>query len=303
VDNKACNRAAIEALIKAGAFDSMGYKRSQLFQMVDAALKAGQGAAVDAAKGQGNLFGGDEDEPITVTPRGLPTIPEWTDKEKSDYEKEVLGFYLSANPFLEFADAFAMLRSHECSVATILPDKTQVVLAGIVSSIKIATDKNSKKYGNFTLEDTAGSVRSIMWADPYAKFSHLIKSDSVVIMRGRMDRRRSVDDESADGNFIADEVFTVDEALKKLCRGFAITLDEQQHTPESVESLLKILRENPGGGSVELFLRLKDGATATFHGGKTTASVTPALYRRLTEFLGADSAKVVLAAKKQSRNL
>jgi len=271
-------------------------------QMVESAVKAGQGAAEDAAKGQGNLFGGD-DEP-TAQPaamQGLPKIAEWTDKEKSNYEKEVLGFYLSTHPLKEFADVFAMLRTHECSEAVVAPNNTQVVLAGTVTDIKIGTTKNSKpgkpnRYAMFTLEDASGSARSIMWSDAYEEYMDFIKNDSIVFMRGRMDRNRCVSNDSPDGNFIVDEVFSVEEAPKKLCRGLAITLDEQRHTGDAVETLLKILRESPGNNVLELLLRLKNGATATFRGGKTTLGVTLDLYRRITDFLGADSAKVLRMA-------
>jgi DNA polymerase-3 subunit alpha len=291
VDNRACNRATIETLIKAGAFDSMGYKRSHLFQMVESALKAGQGAAADAAKGQGNFFGNEDDEPAEATKAmGLPTIPEWTDKEKSNYEKEVLGFYLSTHPLQEFAAVFEMLRSHGCSEAVILPDKTPVVLAGAVGDIKIGMSKNARpgtpnKYAMFTLEDSSGSARSIMWAESYEKFSHLIKNDSVVIMRGRMDRSRCAESDSPDGNFIVDEAFAPDEAPKKLCRGLAITLDADLHGNDSVEALSKILRESPGTTPVELSVHLHNGAIAVFHGGKTTVGVTPVLYHQITELL------------------
>ena len=302
VDNRACNRAAIEALIKAGAFDSLEQKRSQLMQMIEIAVKAGQGAAEDAAKGQGSLFGGDE-EPATTTPKGLPTIPEWTDKEKSSYEKDVLGFYLSSHPLQEFTEVFTMFRSHECAEAVILPDKTQVVLAGVVNDIKIAAGKNPKPdkpntYAMFTLEDASGSVRSIMWSEAYDKFSPLIKSDSIVFMRGRMDRSRSAETSaemvSPDGNFIVDEAFTIDEAPKKLCRGLAIALNEQLHSTASVDALMKMLQDSPGSEPVELSLRLREGTTAIFRGGKTTVGVTPALFRRITDLLGTDSAKVLI---------
>jgi DNA polymerase-3 subunit alpha len=307
VDNKACNRATLETLIKAGAFDSTGHKRSQLFPLVESALKAGQGVAEDAAKGQGNLFGGDEPQPMATIPKGLPTIPEWTDKEKSNYEKEVLGFYLTAHPLKEFAEVFAMLRTHECSEATMLANNTQVVLAGTVGDIKIATGKNSKpdkpnRYAMFSLEDASGSVRSIMWSDAYEKFMEFIRSDTIVFMRGRMDRSRcanttdSPGGNSPDGNFIVEEVFTPDEAPKKLCRGLLLTLDEERHSKESVETLLSMLRETPGNNIVELSLRLKDGATAIFRGGKTMVGGTPALYHEVTEFLGADSARVLRTA-------
>jgi DNA polymerase-3 subunit alpha len=261
-------------------------------------MRAGQGAAADAAKGQGSLFGGDEPEPM-VASKGLPTIPEWTDKEKSTYEKEVLGFYLTAHPLKEFAEVFAMFRTHECAESTVLPNNTQVVLAGAVTDIKIGTGKNPKPgkpnaYAMFTLEDVSGSVRSIMWADTYAKFAEFIKSDSIVFMRGRMDRGRSAEPDSPDGNFIVDEAFSVDEAPKKLCRGLAITLDEERHSRDSVEMLLNILQESPGSEPVELSLRLKDGATARFSNGKMTVGVTPGLYRQITESLGTASAKVLL---------
>jgi len=303
VDNKACNKATIEALIKSGAFDSMGFKRSQLLQMIESAMKAGQGAAEDAAKGQGSLFGGEnESEKESTQPavlQGLSTIPEWTDKEKSNYEKEVLGFYLSSHPLQEFHEVFTMYRSHMDSEAVVAPDKTPVVLAGTVTDIRIGKGKNPRpgkpnEYAMFTLEDASGSVRSIMWAEAYDQFRHLIKSDSVVFMRGRMDRNRSLSADSPDGNFIVDEAFTVDEAPKKLCRGLAITLNEQHHAKDSVDMLVQMLREHPGTLPVEFSLLLKDGATATFRGGKTAVGVTPMLYRQVTEFLGAGSVRVLL---------
>ena len=298
VDNKACNRATIEALIKAGAFDSTGYKRLQLFQCVEMALKAGQGAAEDAAKGQGRLFGSDEvHEPMDATiPKGLAAIPEWTDKEKSVYEKEVLGFYLTSHPLQELTEVFAMYRTHECAAVGGLPDKMPVVLAGVINDIKVGTNKKGKagNYAKFDLEDVSGTVNTTMWSDAYEQCSELIKSGTIVIMRGRADRYNSVSDDSADANFNAEDVCILDEAPKKLCRGLAITLDEERHSNDSVETLRKILRESSGDVPVELLLRLKDGATAVFSGGKMTVGVTPGLYRRLTELLGANSAKVLL---------
>ena len=286
VDGRACNRATIEALIKAGAFDSTGCKRSQLFQMVDAALKAGQGAAEDAAKGQGSLFGSDDDAPAQLQPsalQGLPKIPEWTENEKAMNEKEVLGFYLSAHPLQAFAGTFAKLRTHECSEVLTLPEKTPVVLAGKVSDIKIAVGKDNKSYANFTLEDASGGVRSIMWANTYEQCAHLIKNDSIVCMRGKMNRRKSASDDSPDGNFVPDEAWAMD---------ISITLDEQRHSEDSVTTLVKVLQDNPGHGAVEVFLRLKGGAVASFSGHRMTAGVTPTLQQEITEFLGAGSAKV-----------
>jgi len=285
VDGRACNRATIEALIKSGAFDSLGCKRSQLFHVVETAVKAGQGASEDAAKGQGNLFGGDEDEPETQTAAmpGLPSIPEWTDNEKATYEKEVLGFYLSSHPLQAFAKVFEKLRTHECAEVLTLPERMTVVLTGMVNDIKIATDRDGKKFANFTLEDASGGVRSIMWSNIYDQYPYLMKSDTIVCMRGKMNRRRCVSKDSPDGNFVPDVAWMID---------ISITLDEAQHTEESVSTLMKILQEHPGNGTVELSLRLKSGAVATFNGRRLTAAVTPALQQQITEFLGSNTARV-----------
>ena len=285
VDQRACNRTTIEALIKAGAFDSLGCKRSQLFQMVETALKAGQGVAEDAARGQGNLFGGGDDEPETQTSavQGLPNIPEWSGNEKAIHEKEALGFYFSAHPLQAFAKVLEKLRTHESVEALTLMDRTQVVLAGVVSDIKVATDRKGNKYANFTLEDASGGVRSVMWAKTYESLSHLIKSDTIVCMRGRMSRDKSASKDSSDGNFFPDEAWAID---------ISIMLDEERHTEDSVSMLLKILRDNPGSGWVDISLRLKDGAVATFNGNKITAAVTPTLQQQITELLGVNSSRV-----------
>ncbi|MDR2437752.1 MAG: DNA polymerase III subunit alpha, partial [Planctomycetaceae bacterium] len=96
VDNRACSRGTVETLIKAGAFDSLGCPRSQLFRTVEQAFKSAQSTAEDIAKGQRSLFASFDDtesaaaaKPVTFA--GLPEIPEWSDKEKATYEKESLG--------------------------------------------------------------------------------------------------------------------------------------------------------------------------------------------------------------------
>jgi DNA polymerase-3 subunit alpha len=164
-----------------------------------------------------------------------------------------------------------------------LPEKTPVVLAGMVTEIKMAKAKDGTQYANFTLEDFSGGVRSIMWSNIYDKFPHLIKSDIIVCMRGKMSRRKSVDDTSPDGNFVPDEAWAID---------MDIMLDEERHSAEAVSTLMKILQENPGNGVVELSLRLKSGAVATFNGRRITAGVTPTLQQQITEFLGTHTTRV-----------
>ncbi|MDD3587353.1 MAG: DNA polymerase III subunit alpha, partial [Thermoguttaceae bacterium] len=110
IDPHTVPRSTVESLIKAGAFDCFGCKRSQLMQSLDKAVKIGQTAAVDRQRGQQSLFDMLDDEPEedvqTQITLGLPDIEEWDERQKSGFEKEVLGFYLTSHPLKGFIPKF-----------------------------------------------------------------------------------------------------------------------------------------------------------------------------------------------------
>ncbi len=111
VDAAACNRATIETLIKAGAFDSFGARRSQLTAVIDRAMQSGAAALADRRSGQKSLFG-DLDEDERTVQVALPDIPEWEERERLAMEKEVLGFYLSSHPLAEYEKTLSTFCSH-----------------------------------------------------------------------------------------------------------------------------------------------------------------------------------------------
>ncbi|MDR0705412.1 MAG: DNA polymerase III subunit alpha, partial [Planctomycetaceae bacterium] len=304
VDKRACSRGTVETLIKAGAFDSLGCPRSQLFRMVEQAFKSAHSAAEDLAKGQQSLFALQEEAEPAAKPAalaGLPDIPEWSDKEKAVYEKESLGFYLSSHPLKEYETLFGQIRSHRCYEAAGLPDRTEVVLAGAVNDIKItATKTNNKQFAMFTLEDIEGPIRSIIWPDQYAKYPHLIKSEAIVFATGRIDRTRGQNDN--DGNFIVNELYTVEEAMEQLSRGLGITLDEHRHSVESIKKLYEILRGYPGSGTLELSVQLRNGSLAQFRNPKLRIAMRSEVQQRVVELLGKDSIRLLKAPPKKNDN-
>src|SRR5262249_4484666 len=92
VDPQACNRATVEALIKAGAFDRLGGNRAACFAVLDRAWRSGAAAAADRRSGQKGLFGEDDEVEAGATAAKLPEMPPWSEKEKLAAEKEVLGY-------------------------------------------------------------------------------------------------------------------------------------------------------------------------------------------------------------------
>src|SRR5205807_3909924 len=107
IDQKIVPKSAIERLIKVGAFDCTGAKRSQLWDALPGALQAASQAQEDKKHGQLNLFDALE-SPGTAVPgleaanEGLRNIPEWIPLEKLKYEKESLDFYISSHPLGQY---------------------------------------------------------------------------------------------------------------------------------------------------------------------------------------------------------
>ncbi|GHT11866.1 DNA-directed DNA polymerase [Planctomycetales bacterium] len=310
VDSRTVNKAAIESLVKAGAFDSIHKNRAELYAQIAGAVKVGQNAAADAAKGQQGLFGDDAPEPVAekrdTNVLRSSSCPDWSDKEKGEYEKEVLGFFMTANPLKEYEPAFSMLRSCGCGDAKALASDTQITLAGQVGSL---VEKQYKKlrpgkpntWAGFDFEDSTGMIRSIAWAEQYESFREQMRPGSVVVMRGKIDKK----DESGDANFIVDEVYAVADAPAKLIAGVKITLDEKRHTAETVNQLATALAASkPAAGqvlplAVELSVKLQTGGTAIMHGAKTFTRVTPDLKKTVTDLLGSDSMTVSMKPFKQ----
>ena len=139
LDPSMVNRTAVESLIKAGAFDALGAKRSQLFAAIDRALQAGVAAASDRRSGQKGLFGDDEDQQPDAGATNLPDVPPWDDRQRLINEKEVLGFYLTSHPLAEHEETLATYCSHTSAKAAELKHRTEVMLGGMLSSIKFRT--------------------------------------------------------------------------------------------------------------------------------------------------------------------
>jgi len=208
VDPAACNRAAIETLVKAGAFDSFGARRAQLMAVLDRALQAGASALADRRSGQKSLFGDiEEDTSPAAVNLSLPDVPEWPEREKLLAEKEVLGFYLSSHPLEEHRTVFETFCSSSTELAG-MADRAEVMLGGMISSIKIAhvrklrAGATATKYANFDLEDLDGITRCILWPDDYAVCGDLVAADNILAVRGVIDRRGGGDEI----NFIVNEL-------------------------------------------------------------------------------------------------
>ncbi len=299
VDQSACSKSAIETLIKAGAMDIFGARRSQLVAAIERAVQAGAAIQADKKSGQASLFGAfdDDDEPAATAKAAtpLPDLPEWPEREKLIAEKEVLGFYLDSHPLAEFEKKLAAFRTHTTDKLADVKDRTEVILGGMISSIKIAHTKNPKagapsKYANFDLEDMQGMVRCILWPKGFATQGAAVVPDGVVIARGKADKRGGGDEV----NLIIDELIPLEELDSRYTRGIRIRIDEKEHSPATLSRVREILRGYPGGQELLFTLCMTEGEVLTLKSDKYRVEVTPEMRSRIDDLLGTGNYKIMM---------
>jgi DNA polymerase III subunit alpha len=297
VDATQCGRATMESLIKAGAMDCFGAHRSQLAAVVEKAIQGGASKLKDRKSGQMSLFD-DFEETVELPKVTLPAMPEYPEKEKLAMEKEVLGYYLTSHPLAEFESTLKAFCSHTSANVKNCKKREEVLMGGMISSIKIAHTRNPKpgqssKYANFDLEDMDGFVRSICWPDMMEKFGELIQPDAKVLVRGKVDKRGE-----EEVNLIVDEMMLIQEADTKYTTGIHIAFDEQKHQREVINKLREILRGYPGTRDVLFAIKLESGETVHVKSSKSRVAITQELRTRLDDLLGSESHRLIMSKPK-----
>lgn len=298
VDPQGCNRATIETLIKAGAMDCFGARRSQLMAVVDKAIQAGAAALADKKSGQMNFFDDLEQEDTksnTVAVHTLPDIPEFPETTRLSMEKEVLGMYLSSHPLAQYSTALRSFTTHNSSQLKNCKDRQEIMVGGMISSIKLANTRNPKpgqpsKYANFDLEDLEGNARCILWPDGYATQGEQIVAEAIVVIRATVDKRGGGDEV----NLIVNEVIPIAEASTRFTAGMRIHLSEERHPVDTLPRLTEILRGYPGKMEVQLALELVGGEIVHIKSRKHKVEITPELRTRLDDLLGDESHRLII---------
>ena len=302
VETSKCNKSSLENLIKAGALDCFGANRRQLTEVLERSIQAGQAMQADNRSGQQNLFGAFEEsedtEEVSAT-ADLPQIEEYPERERLMMEKEVLGYYLTAHPLDEHMDKLKQFTSHTTNKLIDIPDRGEVILGGMISSIKEAHTRNPKpgqpsKYANFDLEDVEGSVRCIMWPRQYAEFSHLIVPDDIVIIKGVVDRRGGGDE----CNMIINELVPLSQIEDRYTTGMIVRLQESTHGMQMIPKLREVTRAYPGRRKLQLLVQLADGTSVTLDAQGQGVDINNELRNRIDDLLGGGNIQMITRAPK-----
>lgn len=210
VDMRQANKKTLEALIKAGAFDSTGYTRKHLIALMDSCVDGALKRQRDADSGQTSMF-----DLFAAEEHGMadhvvpPNDDEWDKGIKLKFEKEMLGIYVSDHPLREIAPVIESARTMSLGATDEFRDGQNGWFAGIVSSMERIATKAGKLMVTFVLEDLEGSMEAVMFPQVYEKYRDVVAVDAVVRVRAKIERSdrglklitHEVQSLSADGRF------------------------------------------------------------------------------------------------------
>ena len=176
-----------------------------------------------------------------------PNIPEWPIKEKLDYEKELLGFYVSGHPIAEFQEQVDTFQSDDLSELNGLPQNTTVRVGGFLSHVVQKFTKNDNKpWVILTLETREITMECLVFNEAYQKtlqeFPDVFTPNTVVLVEGEVSRR----DEDEPLKLIGQRVIPISAAPDMFTSSLHLRLHEKDMTAEKLAEIKQLVKENPG---------------------------------------------------------
>lgn len=242
IDSRAVNKKVLESLIKAGALDSLGWKRSQLFHSIDGIIESIH--KFNKRNHYPSLFS--EGPDLSEIKRKVKDLKEWDNLQLLQYEKEALGFYITSHPLSKYTENLEKLNIP--SIKTILEEPFEgndITLAGVVVSLKQKKNSKGERMAIFNLEDLTGNIEVVAFSDSFKAFGHLLQEGSVILIKGflKEDEKKSVYLKTA---------MPLDDALTELAKEAVIKLSLFGLDSESI-IFLKNTLENYKGDTPLLF--------------------------------------------------
>ncbi len=298
VDLRVVNKRVIESLIKCGAFDSLGAKRSQLLNILDDFMKSGQEYQKAQKNGQTSIFDLLEEvhqEKISdIHQNKLPEIEEFPQNELLSMEKEMLGLYISYHPLNNYRDKLSKITTSSCAELSNVSDKSRVVLGVVINGFKRKSTKNGSLMVFITLEDLEGTVEVIVFPKVYEECKELIKKDEIVIIEGRLD--------VAEGKIklIAEKVSPLNKYLKNkkstlkvkkemyqnILEELHLEINAYKNTPDLLIKLKEIFCTYSGKSQIIIHFKEKEKTILHIIGKEFSVNINDKLIKEIRNILG-----------------
>ena len=261
VNLTACNKKNIESMALAGAFDNFGIQREQFFTdsgkgelFLDTLVRYGNKYQMDKSTAVNSLFGGDA--LIAIAKPEIPQCERWSDLERLNKEKELVGIYLSAHPL----DEYRIILKYVCNTGMVELNEREtlqgreVLLGGIVTGFREGMTKNGKPYGILKIEDFTGSGEIPLFGQDYIEYSKYGKIGMYLLITARVEPSRwdpnKLDFKIGTVNLLQDE-------KDKLIEKISITVPIHDLDEPTINELSVLIKNNPGHSL--LYFKVVDG--------------------------------------------
>jgi len=235
------DKRALGAMIKAGAMDSFGGGRQNLYGMLPELLE-------QARRGQMALFDGPDLE--TYSDRSFTTPSDWDYSTKLAKEKEALGFYLSGHPLAEFRSFLEKVAPGGAARLGDLPGDSQGLLGGVIEEIRVIRSRKGEPLHFLRIEDYTGPMEVIVFADVYARFERYLFKGALALFRGRIAR------EPDQVRLVAEDVMFLEEAAQKLATSVRLHISVEGFSGELLSDLRQLFKSQPGSCPVYLHFNI-----------------------------------------------
>lgn len=230
IESQYLQKNQIEPLIKSGAFDSIGYNRKSMLLSLESIIES-----VEKSGGNISLF--------EVTKPRMTKVEEYLPEELVQLEQEVTGFYFSGHPLNKYDGLKDMYKVE--AIADVPFEKNQTIMGKIIGIRKIQT-KNNQPMAFVTLMDETDELSLVIFPNKYSKYLKILKKDSVLIAKGKVELKNS------QKQMLIDELIDADSVIKKVKTLFLkfTNLEKQGHEFSYVQNILK---NEPGNIKVVIF--------------------------------------------------
>ena len=261
VNLSAVNRKAMESLALSGGFDSFGIRREDFFAknargeaFLDTLLRYGNRYQLEQQEMRNSLFGGDN--AVEIATPAIPKGETWSDIERLNKERDLVGIYLSAHPL----DGFRIILDHLCntqctemSELSKLSDREDIIIGGIVTNVRTGFSKNNKPFGIVTIEDFSGSGELALFGEEWPHWNSWLTPGASLCISCKLQQRWRDSDQKELRIQKIEYLQTVKEnAIDHL----TITIDTDQINDQTINELNSIITDCPG--NTRLYFQLHD---------------------------------------------
>ena len=285
VDLKKANRRVLEALIRAGALDSLGSSRATMMVSLTGAIQTAEQLSRNQSSGQNDLFG--EALPALKAEFSLQEAPEWSESARLSGEKDTLGLYLTGHPITEFQEELSQFV--EASLVDVKPsDGRAVLIAGLVVNLRTMTSRRGRM-AVLTLDDRSARVEVVVYSDLYQTCRDILHKDRLLIAKGEV----TLDEVTGASAMTAEEICDLDTARCLFARQLVIGISESKLHTEFINDLSATLSPfKQGDTPVAIEYKRGDATGRLYLGNNWRVRPAQELLNRLRELDTPDRVEV-----------